>query len=103
MVILASISSSSPPMVRKITRRPAFERAPVGRGQIFVAKFTPSLLGGFTFCWDFDFGFELRFELEDCNTTADDFSASQGRDDRKMAEGRRDAIHFAPEPGPGEV
>lgn len=92
-------------MVRRITRWPALERAPIGRGQIFGrggflgAKSAPSTLGGFSFCWIFDFG----FELEDCNTMADDFSTSLGRDDGKMVEGRRDAIHFAPEPGPGEV
>lgn len=109
MVSLASISSSSPPMVRRITRWPALERAPIGRGQIFGrggfsgVKSAPCTLGAFSFCWVFNFGFELGFELEDCNTMADDFNASLGRNDGKMAEGRREVIHFASEPGPGEV
>lgn len=109
MVILASISSSSLPIVRRITRRPALERAPMGRGQIFGrggflgAKSAPCKLGGFAPSWVCDFG----LELDDCNTMADiiaeDFSASLGRDEGKMVEGRREVIHFAPEPGPGEV
>lgn len=109
MVILASISSSSPPMARRITRWPALERTPIGRGQILGrggflgVKSAPCTLGGFSFCWVFDFGFELGLELEDCNTMADDFSASLGRNDGKTVEGRREVIPFAPEPGPGEV
>lgn len=111
MVILASISSSSPPMVRRITRRPALERAPIGRGQIFGrggflgVKSAPCNLGGFALSWICDFG----LKLDDCNTTADDFiiaedfSASLGRDEGNMFEGRREVIKFAPEPGPGEV
>lgn len=81
----------------------------MGRGQIFGrggflgAKSAPCKLGGFCFCWVFEFGLELGFELEDFDTMADDFSASLGRDDGKMAEGRREVIPLAPEPGLGEV
>lgn len=131
MIILASISSSSPPMLRRITRRPALERVPMGRGQIcgrgglgvFLGANNKSappfkLLGGGFFALSWICDFDLN-ELDDCcvvNTTADDFiiaedfiSASLGSDDNdddddgKMVDGHRDLIHFAPELGPGEV
>lgn len=34
---------------------------------------------------------------------AEDDSASLGRDEGNMVEGRREVINFAPEPGPEEV
>lgn len=111
MVSLASISSSSPPMVRRITRRPALERAPMGRGQIFGrggflgAKSAPCTLGGFVLSWVCDFGLKLddRITMADGFIIVEDFRASLGRDEGKMVEGRREVIHFGPEPGPGEV
>lgn len=118
MIILASISSSSSPILRRITIRPALERAPMGRGQIcgggrggfLGAKSTPcKLLCGFFafFAWICDFGL---LKVDDCcNTTAEDFiiaedfSASLGSDEGKMVESRRELIHFAPELGLGEL